>query len=50
MFTISVFLQYISFVYSCIRKRLIPEPYGYIQVELGGLINNDTSGMRCSKQ
>ena len=38
------------FVYSCIGKRLTPEPYGYIQVELGGLINNDTSGMRCSKQ
>ena len=23
------------------RKRLIPEPYGYIQVELGSLRNND---------
>ena len=43
-------LYYISFIYSCIGKRLIPEPCGYIQVELGGLIDNDTSGMRCSKQ
>ena len=33
------FLYYISFIYSCIGKRLIPEPYGYIQVESGGLID-----------
>ena len=44
------FLYYISFIYSCIRKRLIPEPYGYIQVELGGLIDSDASGMGCSRQ
>ena len=50
VYNITFLLYYISFIYSCIGKRLIPEPCGYIQVELGGLIDNDTSGMRCSRQ
>ena len=50
MFTIFLFsLLYFHYLFMY-QKKANPEPCGYIQVELGSLINNDTSGTRCSRQ